>query len=503
MSDASSVRLVASSSNFDAADRIDLPIHAAAQLPGTLSIAIRGTGPGRARLEAVTAAYGLERQVDFADTIEDPGGRVLFPSLHNAQTAPLRPAPGDQRPILLDEGRSVGPWETAGSMAELVEALTPRGERVPVSAPVERLAGESIALVTNYPTHYRVPLFNRIASRLAEASATFRVLLTGGDPTARSWMKSEPFAFEYETCRAANLPGSPAGFPVDLTARLRRWRPSVILSGGFSPLVSGRAARFASGAGAAFGVWSGETDWRSTAHGLIRQRQRARLLSRADFAVAYGFRAGEYLRRLAPTAPFVYSRNTAPTAADATPRVAGDAIEVLAVSRAIEGKGIDLLIEAFSLVGDAPARLTIVGAGPDLERLERLAAGDPRITFVGEVPTDETPSYFRKADIFAFPSRIDAFGLVTVEAFASGLAVAISEAPGAVGDLAADRRNCLVVEGESPEAWARALRELIADSELRAGLGVAARATIERRWTIEHSAEGVLAGLVLGASRRR
>ena len=171
---------------------------------------------------------------------------------------------------------------------------------------------------------------------------------------------------------------------------------------------------------------------------------------------------------------------------------------MLTVSRAIPGKGLDLLVEAF-LALDAPGcRLTIAGDGPELDSLRRAAAGDERVRLLGSVPTDRVADLFRSSDVFAFPSSIDAFGLVLVEAFAAGLAVAVAPEPGAVGDLAVTERNCVVVDERTPSAWAKALGRLIEDPGLREALGTEARRSVEDRWTVAHSADCLLSGLALG-----
>jgi hypothetical protein len=64
------------------------------------------------------------------------------------------------------------------------------------------------------------------------------------------------------------------------------------------------------------------------------------------------------------------------------------------------------------------------------------------------------------------------------------------------------RRNCLVVEDHTPTAWARALREVVGDEDLRGSIGAAAHAWVTRRWTIDHATRGMVAGLRLAALSR-
>ncbi len=77
-------------------------------------------------------------------------------------------------------------------------------------------------------------------------------------------------------------------------------------------------------------------------------------------------------------------------------------------------------IEAF-LSLDLPGTKYVVGGGPLLATLKRRY---PDVRFVGPRDGDELASYFAAADVFVFPSRTDTFGLVMLEALASGVPVA-------------------------------------------------------------------------------
>lgn len=130
--------------------------------------------------------------------------------------------------------------------------------------------------------------------------------------------------------------------------------------------------------------------------------------------------------------------------------------------------------------------------------LAARAEGDERIRFLGPLVPDRVRDVYRSSGIMLFPTRSDVFGLVLVEAMGAGLATVVSSAAGAVADLAVDGLNCAVVEGDDPRAWNRALVRLVEQADVRRALGARARATIDHRWTIEHAADAMLAGLRLG-----
>ena len=77
-------------------------------------------------------------------------------------------------------------------------------------------------------------------------------------------------------------------------------------------------------------------------------------------------------------------------------------------------------IEAF-LAADLPGRKVVVGGGPHLPALKHRF---PEVTFTGPKTGEELAQHYASADVFVFPSRTDTFGLVLLEAMASGVPVA-------------------------------------------------------------------------------
>jgi len=77
-------------------------------------------------------------------------------------------------------------------------------------------------------------------------------------------------------------------------------------------------------------------------------------------------------------------------------------------------------IEAF-LALDLPGTKLVVGGGPSLEKLK---VDYPQVLFAGPKQGEELATLFASADVFVFPSKTDTFGLVLLEALASGTPVA-------------------------------------------------------------------------------
>jgi rhamnosyl/mannosyltransferase len=150
----------------------------------------------------------------------------------------------------------------------------------------------------------------------------------------------------------------------------------------------------------------------------------------------------------------------------------------LCAGRMVYYKGFVNAIEALHHV---EGRLLLIGDGPDEAMLRdetrRLGLGD-RVIFLGALPhyLDIVP-YYLAADAFWFPSnaRSEAFGLVQVEAMASGCPVINTSIPhSGVPWVSPHEQTGLTVAVNDPKALATAARQLLDDPALRARLITAA-----------------------------
>lgn len=151
-------------------------------------------------------------------------------------------------------------------------------------------------------------------------------------------------------------------------------------------------------------------------------------------------------------------------------------------------KGIPTLLEALVWLPDTAAMF--VGDGELREGFARQAAClgvADRVRFVGGVSDHELPNYYRAADTLVLPSgtRGEAFGLVLLEAMASGRPVIASNLPG-VRTVITPGQDGFLVTPNSPEALAAGIQQLAALSpQQREAMGQAARAKVERRFSWE------------------
>jgi rhamnosyl/mannosyltransferase len=151
----------------------------------------------------------------------------------------------------------------------------------------------------------------------------------------------------------------------------------------------------------------------------------------------------------------------------------------LGVGRLIYYKGFLNAVRALTLV---PGTLLLIGDGPDEPTLRaeaaRLGVRD-RVVFVGRMPYQRVVPYYQAALALWFPSnaRSEAFGIVQVEAMASGCPVLNTAIPhSGVPWVSRHEETGLTVPVDDPAAFAAAARRLLEEPGLRDRLAAGARA---------------------------
>jgi glycosyltransferase involved in cell wall biosynthesis len=152
-------------------------------------------------------------------------------------------------------------------------------------------------------------------------------------------------------------------------------------------------------------------------------------------------------------------------------------------------KGLSELLTALKGVDDLPWSLVIVGSGSLEDRYKEAANRfgiKERVHFVGNVSDEDLPRYYRAADIHVFPStkRAEAFGIVALEAAASGIPTIASNLPG-VREVVLDGDTGLLVEPENIDELKDAIHLLLENKELREKLGASARSNTEIKFSWE------------------
>ncbi|MGB6607063.1 MAG: glycosyltransferase [Atribacterota bacterium] len=157
---------------------------------------------------------------------------------------------------------------------------------------------------------------------------------------------------------------------------------------------------------------------------------------------------------------------------------------ILFVGRIASEKSIDKVIKALAKITKrsiGKEKLLIVGNGPAMDELKQLTRSlnvEEDVIFAGTVSHEEIQHYYKMAYVFTIASTTETFGIVTIEALASGVPVVAVKAPGAA-DILTDGLDGLLVD-DDVEKIANALEKIIKEPELREKLSLGALKTSEK-----------------------
>lgn len=140
-------------------------------------------------------------------------------------------------------------------------------------------------------------------------------------------------------------------------------------------------------------------------------------------------------------------------------------------------KGVPLLLEAWRKLASNDSELWLVG--PISERSRTLIPELPGLKLLGKHPHKELPELLRQCDVLAFPSYSDGFGLVLLEALASGLPVITTEAT-AGPDLIRDGVEGFIIPSGNLKKLCHALSFFIDNLDRLPEMSAAARRCAER-----------------------
>ncbi len=168
---------------------------------------------------------------------------------------------------------------------------------------------------------------------------------------------------------------------------------------------------------------------------------------------------------------------------------------VVYVGRIVARKGVDTLVEAFTLLPRRlDARLVIVGGepggSPEAARLSELADDlgiSERVSFAGSRPQEDLRHYYGAADVAVSVPHYEPFGMTPLEAMACATPV-VGARVGGIKTSVADGETGYLVPPRDPEALADRILRLLSDPPLRLRMGRAARRRIEEHYTWEHVA---------------
>jgi glycosyltransferase involved in cell wall biosynthesis len=312
-----------------------------------------------------------------------------------------------------------------------------------------------IALVTNHPPPFRIPIYNEVAKT---ANVALHAIFCSPREPNRQWdLPPMRFAHVFLKERFVQRGSNFIHNNPDVFRTLSKMQPDVIVTTGFNPTHL-YAFGYAQLRGIPHVPMTDGTDQSeqvlSGLHKAIRRLVYAR--SQAFIAASHGglrLYDNYGIDRARCFQSCLCADNDAFSAGDVEKRY-----DLIFCGRIVQEKNpiftLDVAEAAAHRLGRR-VRLLYVGTGEQEEEVRREAArraGQVEVTFHGHASQLELPALYASARIFMFPTVHDAWGVVANEASAAALPTIVSPRAGVAGELVVDGENGFVCELD-PRIW--------------------------------------------------
>jgi glycosyltransferase involved in cell wall biosynthesis len=352
-----------------------------------------------------------------------------------------------------------------------------------------------IAIVTNEPPPYRVPVFEGL-SRVPDVA--LQVIFCSRREPNRQWdLPDMQFDHVFLRERITTVKGRYIHNNPDVVMRLRAFAPDVVVTDQFNPTHL-YAFGYAMLRGAAHvpmtdGTWLSEQAL-SRVHRMARRFVYGRSTAFVSASEggqklyeSYGIPAERCFKSYLCIDNDAYLR---------TPELVEKQFDLMFCGRIVPEKGplfaLRVAQETAKKLGRT-LRMLFVGAGSEEDRVKAFAALQPNLVeaeFHGFAMQKELPGLYRSSRVFLFPTHADVWGVVANEACAAGLPVIVSPHAGVAGELVVDGDNGFVCELDE-QAWAERAALLLSRADLWQSFSRRSLALV-REYSFDNAAAGLL-----------
>lgn len=356
-----------------------------------------------------------------------------------------------------------------------------------------------IALVSNEPPPYRIPVFKLAAQ---EPGVEFRVIFCCRREPNRLWdLPSLEFPHAFLNERIVTRNGRYIHNNPDVVSVLRRYAPDMVVTDGFNPTHL-YAFAYAALARCAHVAMTDGTDASEKSLGIVHRAVRRIVYSRSQAYVAasegglrlfgqYGIAASDMFKSCLCADNSAFDANMS----DAPP--GEKRYDFIFSGRLEEVKNplfaIDVAVSASKKLG-RKLGILFAGAGSMDNALRAHAAANAQwidAGFHGFAAQTQLPSLYRSARIFLFPTLWDPWGVVANEACAAGLPVIVSPNAGVAGELVRDQQNGFVCDLDV-DAWAAKAVALLSNPVTYRRFSEASSSVV-RAYTYRDAVDGLIA----------
>ena len=163
-----------------------------------------------------------------------------------------------------------------------------------------------------------------------------------------------------------------------------------------------------------------------------------------------------------------------------------NALQFIFIGRLIHYKNVEVVIKAVSILQKKYPTITllIVGSGPNKENLERLVAElniHDNIIFKGQLSEEEKNELISSSISIVFPSLLEGFGLVILEAFAFKKPILVSNVP-PLSEIVEHGITGYVISPHDEKEWANSMEKIIQNPEKTVMMGGAGRKVLDEKY---------------------
>ncbi len=165
------------------------------------------------------------------------------------------------------------------------------------------------------------------------------------------------------------------------------------------------------------------------------------------------------------------------------------------VGRIVYHKGLEYFVQAAKHLKDHDVKFLLVGTGEFREELEEIIRREnveEKVIFAGRVPNEDLPDYYAATDVFVLPSvsRLEAFGIVALEAMSSCVPVIVSDIPG-VREVIVEGKHGLLAEPMNSKDLAGKIRTLLENPDMAEKMGRNGRKRVKEKFTWKQVAKDI------------
>ncbi len=371
---------------------------------------------------------------------------------------------------------------------------------------------KKVALITNIPNQYRVPLFNELHRQLSDKNIDLLIIFGAATYKFRkTQIKESEFKFNYIFLDKGNKESKAKNkglfYYPGLLSAVNKYQPDKIIVSGLSVATFKIwwKSHFDS---RPYCIWSGSIDIKKRKIGAFKTWCRKLFVKRASSFYSYGSLAKKYLQELgAKEEDIVIIGNTVDVSFFKEEVVklrkehpVSKKKHLLYLGYIYPGKNIVPLIEIMERLTQIrqDVILDVVGDGVSRAEMENMVKNkglNSYIKFHGFKQKEELPSYLARTTCMLFQTELDVWGLVLNEAMASKVTCFASINAGATEDIIIDGETGFKVDFQQTEQVTKKLNDILDQPQLLKRIGQNACELIESQYSLKVCAQKMISRL--------